>query len=72
MFFNLKYFQEIPIEILSNYLARAYTYETDFYKIINYDLMKSKMNGNYKTFIKILYNGIEIKSFLYFTGKIFI
>ena len=69
MFFNLKYFQEIPIEILSKYLARAYTYETDFYKIINYDLMKSKMNGNYKTFIKILYNGIEIKSFLSFTGK---
>ena len=23
--------------------------------------MKSKMNGNYKTFIKILYNGFEWK-----------
>ena len=69
LFLNLKYFEKIPIEILSKYLARAYTYETDFYKIINYDLMKSQMNGNYKTFIEILYNGIEIKSFSSFTRK---
>ena len=31
--------------------------------------MKSKMNDYYKTYIKILYNGIEIKSFSSFTGQ---
>lgn len=57
----MKYFGNIPIEILSKYSARVYTYESDFYKTLNFDLMKSKMNGNYKTFIKILYNGFEWK-----------
>ena len=31
--------------------------------------MKSKMNNYYKTYIKILYKGIEIKSFSSYTGK---
>ena len=70
LFLNLKYFKNIPIEILSKYSARAYTYETDFYKILNCDLMKSQMNDNYKTFIKLFYNGIEVKSFSSFTGKL--
>ena len=70
LFLNLKYFKNIPIEILSKYSARAYTLESDFYKTLNFDLMKSKMNNNYKTFIKILYNGIDCKSFSSFTGKV--
>lgn len=61
--FNLKYFENIPLEIFTKYSARTYTYETEFYKTINNDLMKSKMNNYYKTYIKILYKGIEIKSF---------
>ena len=32
--------------------------------------MKSKINDYYKTYIKILYNGIEIKSFSSYTGKL--
>ena len=70
LFLNLKNYESIPIEILSKYSTRAYTYETYFYKTINCDLMKSKMNDNYKTFIKLLYNGIEVKSFSSFTGKL--
>ena len=70
LFLNLKNFKNIPIEILSKYSARAYSYETDFYKTLNYDLMKSKMKNIYKTFIKLLYNGIDIKSFSSFTGKL--
>ena len=69
LYFNLKYFKNIPLEIFSKYSARTYTYETEFYKSINNDLMKSKMNDYYKTYIKILYNGIEIKSFSSFTGQ---
>ena len=70
LFLNLKNFKNIPIEILSKYSSRAYAYETDFYKTLNYDLMKSKMKNIYKTFIKLLYNGIDIKSFSSFTGKL--
>jgi hypothetical protein len=69
LFLNLKNFKSIPIEILSKYSARAYAFETDFYKTLNYDLMKSKMKNIYKTFIKLLYNGLDIKSFSSFTGK---
>ena len=67
---NLKNFENIPFEILCKYSARIYTFETEFYKNINYDLMKSKMNDNYKTYIKLLYNGIENKSFSSFTGEL--
>ena len=70
LFLNLKYFKDTPNEILSKYLARAYTYETEFYKTLNCDLMKSKMNDNYKTFIKLLHNGIETGAFSSFTGKL--
>jgi len=70
LFLGLKYFKYIPIEILSKYLARAYSLETEFYKTLNFDLMKSKMNNNYKTFIKLLYNGIEVKSYLSYPGKL--
>ena len=70
LYLNLKYFRNIPQEIFTKYSARTYTYETEFYKMINNDLMKSKINDNYKTYIKILYNGIEIKSFSSYTGKL--
>ena len=65
---NLKHYENIPFEILTKYSAKTYTFETEFYKNLNHDLMKSHMNDNYKTFIKLLYNGIEIKSFSSFTG----
>ena len=67
---QLKYFDRIPIEILSKYMIRCYTFESDFYRTINFDLMHSKMENIYKSFIKLLYFGIEKKSFFSFTGKI--
>ena len=70
LFLNLKNFENIPFEILTKYLARAYTYETDFYKTLNNNLMKSKMFDTYKTYIKLFYNGIEIKSFSSYTGNL--
>ena len=44
---QLKYFDRIPIEILSKYMIRCYTFESDFYRTINFDLMHSKMENIY-------------------------
>ena len=59
---NLDLFSYIPFEILCKYWARFYTIESDFYKVLNNNLMKSKISYNYKTFIKMLYTGVEINS----------
>ena len=48
---NLSVFEYIPFEILSKYWARCYTIESNFYKILNNHLMKSKSSLNYETFI---------------------
>ena len=66
---NLKLFKYIPYEILSKYWARCYTIESDFYKILNNNLMKSKLTQNYKTFIKMLYTGVEINSLNSYKGR---
>ena len=66
---NLYLFKYLPFEILSKYWARCYTIESDFYKILNNDLMKSKLSSNYKTFIKVLYKGIDINSLKSYQGK---
>ena len=62
-------FNYIPFEILTKYWARCYTIDSDFYKILNNDLMKSKLSFNYKTFIKMLYTGVEINSLKSYSGK---
>ena len=59
---NLNLFKYIPYEIISKFWARSYTVESMFYKILNNNLMKSIMTPNYKTFIKMLYTGVEINS----------
>ena len=51
----------IPIEILSKYYIRIYTAETKFYKDLNEKLRKNKKE-EYLTFIKTLYEGINLKS----------
>ena len=66
---NLNMLKNIPIEILSKYWARFYTIESDFYKILNNNLMKSNLTSNYKTFINMLYRGVEINSIKSYTGK---
>jgi len=66
---NLSLFKYIPFEMLSKYWARFYTIESDFYKVLNNNLMKSNLSHNYKTFIKMLYTGIEINSLKSYPGK---
>ena len=65
---KLKIFKNIPIEILSKYWARCYTIDSKFYKILNNHLMKSQLSHNYKTFIKVLYKGIDINSLKSYNG----
>ena len=51
----------IPIEILSRYYSRLYTANYSFHKNINKDLGLNKKD-NYLSFIKILYEGLKLKS----------
>jgi len=52
----------IPIELLSKYYIRFYTdEESQFYSALNRDLRNNKKD-NYITFIKVLYEGIKLKS----------
>ena len=66
---NFDFFKFVPYEILSKYWARCYTIESDFYKILNNNLMKSKLSFVFKTFIKMLYTGVEINSLQSFKGQ---
>ena len=66
---DLDLFKHIPFEILSKYWARCYTVECDFYRILNNELMKSILKFNYKTFIKMLYTGVEINSLNSYSGE---
>ena len=61
MYESLKNTPKIPIQILSKYCAKLYTAETGFYKDINKDLIQNKTE-NYLPFIKILYEGVKLKS----------
>ena len=58
---SIKSIINIPIELLSKYYARLYTIESDFYKNINKDLGLNKKE-KYLSFIKILYEGVKLKS----------
>ena len=49
-----------------------YYIESDFYKVLNNKLMKSELSLNYKTFIKMLYTGVEINSLNSITENIYI
>ena len=53
--------QNIPIELLCKYYIRLYTIESDLYQDINNDLRKNQKEI-YLYFIKILYEGIKLKS----------
>ena len=61
LFLLLKNVKEIPNEILSKFYVRAYTAESDFYKEMNLSLMKKDKN-KYLTYIRMLYEGVKIKS----------
>ena len=61
------YMDEIPIELLSKYYAKMYTANADgennpsFYSDLNKNLREKKID-KYLTFIKILYEGVKLKS----------
>ena len=61
LFSEIKSVSNIPIELLCKYYARIYTVESNFYKDINLDLRNNKKD-NYLSFIKILYEGVMLKS----------
>ena len=52
---------DIPLELLSKYYTRLYTIQSQFYYDINKELRENKKD-NYLSFIKILYEGIKLKS----------
>ena len=55
-------FPEIPIELLAKYYIRMYTDdESKFYSELNNELRKNKRD-NYLTYIKVLYEGVKLKS----------
>ena len=58
---SIKSVTNIPIEILTKYYSRLYTIESDFYKDLNRDLGLNK-TSNYISFIKVLYEGVKLKS----------
>ena len=59
---SLKFSSDIPYEILSKYYARIYTDDASrFYSDINKDLRENKKE-NYISYIKILYEGVKLKS----------
>ena len=66
---QIKSIINIPIEFLSKYYVRAYTADSDFYKDINKDLRENKRE-DYLSFIKILYEGIKLRSFPLASNKI--
>jgi len=58
---HIKSIYDVPLELLSKYYARVYTIESDFYRDINNDLRDNK-TINYLPFIKVLYEGVKLKS----------
>ena len=66
---KLNLFGYIPFQILTKYWVRLYTIESQFYKILNNDLMKSILHSSYKIFIKMMYTGVSINSIKSYPGK---
>ena len=60
---------DIPIELLSKYYARLYTIESQFYKDINNELRENQKD-KYLPYIKLLYEGVKLKSLPIATNKI--
>ena len=58
---EIKSIPNIPLELLSKYYARIYTADSNFYNDINKDLRNNKKD-NYLSFIKVLYEGVKLKS----------
>ena len=66
---QIKSMQNIPIEILLKYFVRLLSCESEFYKDINKDLRLGKRE-NYLPYIKVLYEGLKLKSLQLTTNNI--
>ena len=53
--------KNIPIEILSKYYARLFTFDSNFQRELNKDLRQDKKE-KYLPYIKIFYEGVKLKS----------
>ena len=62
LFAQLKKEFKIPYEIISKFWVRAYTAESNFYKVMNKDLRLNKYD-KYLPFIHMMYEGVKIDSF---------
>ena len=51
---------DIPLELLSKYYIRIYTYDCGFYKDLNFDLRNNRFE-QYFPYIITIYKGIELK-----------
>ena len=61
---SIESIKNIPVETLAKYYARLYTFESNFYKDLNTDLMSNKKEKIllYLPYIKTLYEGVKLKS----------
>ena len=53
----------IPFEISSKFLLRTYTFDSEFYYNLNSSLKSYKNMKFYSKYIKLMYKGLEIKTF---------
>jgi hypothetical protein len=54
--------KDIPIELLARYYAKAYTFETPFYKNMNRDLRNNEKE-KYLPYVKVFYESIKYETF---------
>ena len=60
--------KNIPIEILSKYYARLFTFNSNFHSYLNSDLRNNKKD-KHLPYIKTLYEGVKLKSLPLATDK---
>ena len=58
---QIKYLDNIPLELLSKYFLRLYFEESDFYKDMQMNLQQNKLLY-YMPYITVLYEGLKLKS----------
>jgi len=60
---QFEYIPEMPIEIICKYWVRAYTLETNFYRVMKHKL-QTKKGKFFCPYIKMMYEGIKIKALM--------
>ena len=58
---QIKYLDNIPLELLSKYFLRLYFVKSDFYKDMQMNLQQNKLLY-YMPYITVLYEGLKLKS----------